>query len=899
MSSSVSTGAGAGASVAGEKSASAEALRRKEEARMALEARLEAWMDDAAGMLDEDEDEQQQELENAMRLMLKYCSLPPDEGEGDEDGKDGPNGGQSSAGGRISRYLSNMSRRSSVTMLLGRRSTHLSNKEEPPEDIREAIQGVLEDMEMGSEFSKFVANDVTTLEACHGLNHNNLKKMGIETFKERQKLLEALSQWNGKPNITLPDFLESLPRLKFNGNLIIQENFALTELKGITVMGDLNARSMKELETARDLWIDGNLNLSGSRGLKSLSHVYVKGSLHISECNDLVSIADHVTATQSVVARECVSILKLPENLVLEDKLDLKGALSLQKLPRGLRIGGRLILKECEALEELPDDLQVMKSIGLRRCVKLRRLPQSLVCREHIDLHGCESIEVLPDNFTVEGWANLSSMNIRKLPDVMRIGSNLRLDETPIRELPSGVTVGGFLQMRRCTELLSLPDNLHVPGNFELDASTSLASLPAGLRVNKDLSLRDCTSLTELPSDMQIGLGLNIEGCVGITSLPPAILEWGPTESPMMGMHSRSRPHHIVLRGSGIPDEEMESLAMLENPNLQFHVSRTPEHIGIEESFRTIQEGVVFWMKHAKMNVTEENELRVDAYISNDAKRGFLLFLEKLTLSAEFKNQQMRPGLAKRVVAVLEMICEDDFARDELITRAIDSNNSCGDKPIHALNQMTLILRVVNAREDRKKLRRVGLGVMRLGIVHEHVEKKIQSLPMVDDVCVYLRFEISLAEELGLPVSALDMLFPSFIRVSDEEIDAARQEALNITDEQFETWLRTWPEWQRQLRFEAAQEIEFGKLRRNSRRYSLSWSDLLGNRMEDPVRVSANSIFSLKDLLRHWVATGLDLNNQPRTIEEMKHLTRCRSLPKHLSLGRAHLDKPPTINEEI
>ena len=43
---------------------------------------------------------------------------------------------------------------------------------------------------------------------------------------------------------------------------------------------------------------------------------------------------------------------------------------------------------------------------------------------------------------------------------------------------------------------------------------------------------------------------------------------------------------------------------------------------------------------------------------------------------------------------------------------------------------------------------------MRLGVVHEHVEKKIKSLPSidVDDVCIYLRFEIELREPLGLPV---------------------------------------------------------------------------------------------------------------------------------------------------
>ena len=43
--------------------------------------------------------------------------------------------------------------------------------------------------------------------------------------------------------------------------------------------------------------------------------------------------------------------------------------------------------------------------------------------------------------------------------------------------------------------------------------------------------------------------------------------------------------------------------------------------------------------------------------------------------------------------------------------------------------------------------------------------RKCDSLSFVDDVCVYLRFEIDLKDELDLPVSAMSMHFPNYIKI--------------------------------------------------------------------------------------------------------------------------------------
>jgi len=136
-----------------------------------------------------------------------------------------------------------------------------------------------------------------------------------------------------------------------------------------------------------------------------------------------------------------------------------------------------------------------------------------------------------------------------------------------------------------------------------------------------------------------------------------------------------------------------------------------------------------------------------------------------------------------------------------------DSLDACHDKPVWALNQLTLVGLISSARGDRDELRALGRRVMQLQIVHDHVQKKIASLRWVDDVCVYLRFEIELREVLNLPVDATAMIFPNYITVTDAELQAAEQEASEVTEEAFESWLSSWTEWERQARLETAENL--------------------------------------------------------------------------------------------
>jgi len=370
--------------------------------------------------------------------------------------------------------------------------------------------------------------------------------------------------------------------------------------------------------------------------------------------------------------------------------------------------------------------------------------------------------------------------------------------------------------------------------------------------------------------------------------------------------------------GEGWPAEQ--ELMMATNPS--------------EHKFHSFKEAVKFWTDLSRKQAVVEKEVKIDSetgsqllvpvqgeneneladeeteevevdYIDLERivpgynARGVLMFLSKLRGAKEFqRTQAMRVGLAKRVIEALELIRDDEYTRDEIISRMVDSVDACSDKPIQALNQIGLVAKVAAARGDPERLRRIGRGVMNLDIVHGHVRKKIQSLGNnVDDVCVFLRFEIDLREDLDLPITAQDMIFPNYVRVTEEEINSAREDALSVPAEVFEAWLEDWPEWQREKRRQFAdglkwEDLDQEQLSRQSLRLSLT--NMFGEPLADPVRIlddksrGKRPVWSFADLMKHWVPTGLDLHNNSRSVDEMRdNLRRCitRKSLKRLSMS--------------
>mmetsp|Transcript_4634 Transcript_4634/g.8743 ORF Transcript_4634/g.8743 Transcript_4634/m.8743 type:complete len:85 (-) Transcript_4634:139-393(-) len=75
-------------------------------------------------------------------------------------------------------------------------------------------------------------------------------------------------------------------------------------------------------------------------------------------------------------------------------------------------------------------------------------------------------------------------------------------------------------------------------------------------------------------------------------------------------------------------------------------------------------------------------------------------------------------------------------------------------------------------------------------------------------------------------------------------------------------------------------DLDFAQSGKSSKRISL------GNSHPDPVLLRGQ-VWSLRDLLRHWILTGLDLSNQELPIEEPRtQIKRVKIIADQVSLFR-------------
>jgi len=699
------------------------------------------------------------------------------------------------------------------------------------------------------------AAGLTSMEALRSIDDDELARLvpGLMLY-QREFILTAVAE--GQEMLPVLELklaaVSSLPEIEVPlGNVVLnfrdiegESDLFVTSFKipPFTAWGSFTVEfASMELILSEHIEVYGNVSVYHCGGLDSLPFQQIDGTLHIIGWNNLVS---------------------LRENLVVFGDVDIQ-AEKLQHLPEGLVIHGDAAF-DLENLEVLPEKFKFYKNVSL---------------------FSCEKLTALPPGFRIEGGdLDVSFSGIEDLGEGLHVsGSLVASDCINLRNLPEQFFIGEDLILDGCVSLERLLDGLFVAGDLDLANCVALERLPEDLVVDRTLSVAFCSALSALPDHFWVGSILDLEGTENLTRLPDCIFEWGE------GGDETGAVREIYLHGSGIPIEEIERLRDINPRFLRIHV--TAQFATFEllddlfsmssSKFDSIDEAVAFWCTQSAPDADDEvPDLDLTGIVPKEFERGLKLFLTKLKGAQEFRNPETRSSIAKRVVEALQTLVEDEESRTEMLIRMADSVDACADKPTHSLNQMTLISKIVKARGNRGALRELGRGVMNLDIVHKHVRMKINRMNLVDDVCIYLKFEIELKEDLNLPVSATAFLFPNYMRVEESELNYAREECEAVTEEAFEAWLLTWPEWQRQLRHEAAQKFRFADLPRNSRRFSLSWTDLLGNTdISDPVRIDKKGpVWSLSDLLKFWVVSGCDPHNQKRSIEEMMRMTRCRSL---------------------
>ncbi len=655
---------------------------------------------------------------------------------------------------------------------------------------------------------------------------------GVSDIEEVSELSEKsqVTNYSAKEfkNLILKGYQFS-GKIKVKGDLDFSDSASLTSLpEGLVVEGNFYLYSCTSLSSLpMGLVVEGSLYLSGCTSLISLPEgLFLGGNLALRDCTSLISLPKGLEVRGYLDLNGCTSLSSLPkglkirgdldfrdspsltffrEGLVVEGNLYLFGCTSLTSLPEGLEVGGHLHLRGCTSLTSLPKSLKVQGDLDLYGCTSLTSLSECFYVEGNLYLFGCTSLITLPDNFVVKGNLDLSyctslislpqgfktqgDLNLSyctsliSLPQGFKTQGDLNLSYcTRLTSLPEDLDLGGELYLSNCTSLTTLPDSFVVKGDLFLGSCTRLTSLPEGLVVEGDLFLGSCTNLISLPEGLEMGGNLDLSRCTSLTSLPNSITE--------LGYRSDGELRVIDLTGTGLSETVIQNLQQSNHSGIQFYYSQAGQQPSLE--FTTLDQGLEFWTKLAEKQAphVEINGLSVGNVMD---------YLSRLTTTQEYKNLQTRKYLAERLIDVFKLMGEDNGIKEHAVNLIEEGLSSCDDRIISALNEIELMVQVNEIEKgdhNEKDLKTLGKRFLLLEMVNKKAAEHIDTLSFVDEIEVYLAFQICLADRFKLPIKTRNMIFRNCANVTDQKIKEYGDEIEEeCTEEKLNTFLQAWSPW--------------------------------------------------------------------------------------------------------
>jgi hypothetical protein len=278
-----------------------------------------------------------------------------------------------------------------------------------------------------------------------------------------------------------------------------------------------------------------------------------------------------------------------------------------------------------------------------------------------------------------------------------------------------------------------------------------------------------------------------------LTSLP----SWITT----LGARADGNFRAVHLSYTGLSDAIIERLQQTPAPGMHFfysHAATLPR-----EEFPDLETALVFWFKEAKDETVAIPTITIDR---ESDRANAVAFLARLTTTAEYKNLQTRPFLACRILEAFHQMALDEDIKARGCDFISQGLISCDDRIISALEEIELMLlldKIEKTNHTSDELKKLGKSFLLLEMVNAKANAHKETLTWVDEIEIYLAFQIGLAERFDLPVKSRNMIFRGCAQVTDAQLKAFGDEIeLVCTDEKLEAFLQTWSPWikfQRQL----------------------------------------------------------------------------------------------------
>ncbi|MCP3475769.1 hypothetical protein NLM33_36575 [Bradyrhizobium sp. CCGUVB1N3] len=480
--------------------------------------------------------------------------------------------------------------------------------------------------------------------------------------------------------------------------------------------------------------------------------------------------------------------------------------LRLTTLPAAFPSDLRMLNVSDNELMHLPDTLPAelrTLEVGNNRLISLPDILPAALQSFAIAGNQLTSLPVtLP-----EGLQTLAvgSNHLTSLPETLPAElQDLDVRGNRLTSLPETLPAGLQLLAVGGNRLMSLPDTLPVELQ-ELEADGNrLTSLPESLPSELQLLFVRDNQLTSLPDTLPPELQRLHASGNRLTSLPETL----PAEFQVLEARDNrlaSLPESLLTQlGSGC-------MAYLENNPLSERVRtnlaaamNAPGYVGprvffsmdeaiAETQARPLPEMVADWLDEAPESLAAWQNFAEEAGAPEYAR-----FLDRLRDTVNSGNPQFRQA----VIEDLQQAAMRPQLRQQYFQLAFGASESCEDRITLTWNGMQsarLSADVEGGAYDHRlgDLVEQGRILFRLGALEGIAREKVNSLRFVDEIEVYLAYQVKLREKLELRHIAPDMRFFGVSWVTDDDLSTAETRVREEEATGFADYLATrWQPWE-------------------------------------------------------------------------------------------------------
>ncbi|CCD89724.1 Putative E3 ubiquitin-protein ligase (nopM) [Bradyrhizobium sp. ORS 285] len=496
-------------------------------------------------------------------------------------------------------------------------------------------------------------------------------------------------------------------------------------------------------------------------------------------------------------------------------RLDLSN-LSLTTLPDAFPAGVKSLNVSQNELVHLPDQLPS----GLRTldasCNLLTSLPETLPEGLQSLSLGSNRLAALPETLPENLWTLTVTTNLlTSLPDALPVGlQDLDVRGNRLTSLPDALPSGLRSLAVGSNRLASLPETL--PSDLEeLEADDNrLATLPDTLPTELRLLFARDNLLISLPETLPPELQrLHVSGN-RLTSLPerlPAALQMLEarhnrlTSLPETLLTALCSECMVYLENNPLPEQVLTNLAgdlnapRYAGPRIFFSMHDEV----VEDQERSLPEAVAEWIKDEPEVITAWHSFAEEAGAPE-----YAIFLGKLKKTVNYDNLDFRQAVADG----LRQAAMRPKLREQYFQLAVDASETCQDRITLTWNGMQtarLNADVEDGAYDQRlgELIQQARVLFRLDALEPIARQKVASLRGVDELEVYLAYQVKLRDRLDLQLIAPDMRFYDVSFVTENDLAEAEMQVKSQEAAGFADYLATcWQPWDAVMRRIAPEE---------------------------------------------------------------------------------------------